>query len=66
MLELETAIIDAYELTLPPASYPWGWEERRDQVRQRKLSLKNARVERIRALLRRWLRRIFTCGLWRY
>ena len=65
LLTLELAIIEEHELTLPPASYTWGREDRRDQARQRMLSLGDAEVDRHRALLRRWMRRILTCGLWR-
>ena len=65
MLHLEIAIIEKHELTLPPASYPWNWESRRQQVRRREQSLGSAEVHRNRALLRLWLRRIFTCGIWR-
>ena len=65
MLHLEIAIIEKHELTLPPASFPWGWEDRRDEVRRRQRSLGSAEVDRNRALLRLWLRRILTCGIWR-
>ena len=65
MLTLEIALIEEHELTLPPASYPWDQFERRDQAWRRRQSLGDARVERNRALLRLWLRRILTCGLWR-
>lgn len=64
-LELEIGIIGEHELTLPPVSYPWDWAERRDQVWERRQGLKRVRVERIWVLLRLWLRRILTCGLWR-
>ena len=65
MLHLEIAIIEEYELTLPPASYPLNEEWRREEVRQRIGTISWARVERKRALLRRWVRRILTCGIWR-
>ena len=65
MLRLEIAIIEEHELTLPPASFPWDWSDRRDKVWDRKRWLDMARVARNRALLRRWLRRVFTFGLWR-
>ena len=55
MLRLEIAIIEEHELTLLPASYPWGREDRLGQARRRG-----------RALLRRWARRILTRGLWRH
>ena len=65
MLELELAIVGEHELTLPPASFPWDEFDRRDKVWERTQDLKRVRAERNRALLRRWLRRVFTCGLWR-
>ncbi len=65
MLHMEVAIIEKHELTLPPASFPWNWESRRQQVRRRERSLGSAEVDRNRALLRLWLRRVLTVGLWR-
>ena len=64
-MELEIAIIEEHELTLPRATYPWDWSARRDQVWRRRQSLEEARVERNRAVLRRWLRRVLTLGLWK-
>ena len=65
MLEMEIALVGEHELTLPPASFPWDEFDRRDQVWERTQDLKRVRAERNRALLRRWLRRVLTCGLWR-
>ena len=65
MLTLEIALIEKHELTLPPATYPWGREDRRDQVRRREGSLGVAHVDRNRALLRRWIRRVLTFSIWR-
>ena len=65
MLELEIAIVEEHELTLPPRTYPWDEFDRRDKVWERTQDLKRVRAERERALLRRWLRRVFTFGLWR-
>ena len=62
---LEIEMIDRYELTLPPRTYPWDRSDRRDQVWDRRQSLEDARVERNRALLWGWLRRVLTLGLWR-
>ena len=64
-LELEIAMIEEHELTLPPRTYPWDEFDRRDQVWERRQDIKRVRVERNRALLRRWLRRVLTLGLWR-
>ena len=65
MLELELAIVEEHGLTLPPASFPWDQFDRRDQVWERTQDLKRVRAERNRALLRCWLRRVLTVGLWR-
>ena len=65
MLEMEIAIIGEHELTLPPASFLWDEFDRRDKVWERTQDLKRVRAERERALLRRWLRRVLTFGLWR-
>ncbi len=65
MLEMEIALVGEHELTLPPASFPWDEFDRRDQVWERTQDLKRVRAERNRALLRRWLRRVLTFGLWR-
>ena len=65
MLEMEIAIVGEHELTLPPASFPWDEFDRRDKVWERTQDLKRVRAERERALLRRWLRRVLTFGLWR-
>ena len=65
MLELELAIVGEHELTLPPASFPWDEFDRRDKVWELTQDLKRVWAERNRALLRRWLRRVLTFGLWR-
>ena len=65
MLEMEIALVGEHELTLPPASFPWDEFDRRDQVWELTQDLKRVRAERNRALLRRWLRRVLTFGLWR-
>ena len=65
MLEMEIALVGEHELTLPPASSPWDEFDRRDKVWERTQDLKRVRAERNRALLRRWLRRVLTFGLWR-
>ena len=65
MLELEIAIIEKHKLTLPPRTYPWDWSDRRDEVWRRQRWLEDAQVDRNRALLWRWLRRVFTVGLWK-
>ena len=64
MLELELRLVGDHELTLPPAVYPWDRADRRDEVWRRKESLGDLQVERNRAVLWRWLRRVLTLGLW--
>ncbi len=39
MLELEIAIVEEHELTLPPASFPWDEFDRRDKVWERNRAL---------------------------
>ena len=65
MRELEIELIGERELTLPPRTYPWDGSDRRDEVWRRTQALERARVERARAQIRRWIRRVLTLGLWR-
>ena len=65
MLEIEIALVGEHGLTLPPASFPWDEFDRRDKVWELTQDLKRVRAERNRALLRLWLRRVLTLGLWR-
>ena len=60
-LELEIELIEQHELTLPPATRPWDWGDRRQEVRRRNELLYELSVDR--KLLR--LRRFLTLGLWR-
>ena len=60
-LELEIALIEEHKLTLPPATYPWDWGDRRQEVRRRNEALDEVIVDR--KMLR--LRRFLTFGLWR-
>ena len=60
-VELEIELIQEYELTLPPATRPWDWGDRRQEVRRRNELLDETIVDR--KLLR--LRRFLTLGLWR-
>ncbi|MXW26579.1 MAG: hypothetical protein F4Z77_09865 [Dehalococcoidia bacterium] len=64
MLELELRLVGDHELTLPPAAYPWDRADRRDEVWRRKQSIEDLQVERNRALMWRWVRRVLTLGLW--
>lgn len=60
-LELEIELIEKHELTLPPATRPWDWGDRRQEVRLRNELLDEAIVDH--KMLR--LRRFLTFGLWR-
>ncbi len=61
--ELELALIGAYHLTLPPATYPWDALTRRQEVDWRRRTLARVRGERRRAAWRHRLRRLLTLGL---
>ena len=63
--ELEAGMIGEYRLTLPPDTYPLDDGRRADHVRWRQDALAVARRELRRAKLVRWLRRVFTLGMWR-
>ena len=63
--ELEIELIKDRKLMLPPSTYPWDSFDRRNRLLTRKQALERARVQRARAELRRWLRRVITFGLWR-
>ena len=60
-LELEVELIQEHELTLPPATRPWDWGDRRQEVNRRNEMLYEVNVDR--KMLR--LRRFLTLGLWR-
>ena len=65
MREMEIALIDRHELTMPPDTDPWDSLGRGTQVRWRFQTLERIRGERVRAQFRRWVRRLLTLGLWR-
>ena len=60
-LELEVELIEQHELTLPPATRPWTWGDRWQEVKRRNEMLYEVNVDR--KMLK--LRRFFTLGLWR-
>ena len=60
-LELEVELIEKHELTLPPATRPWDWGDRRQEVRRRNEMLYEVTVDR--KMLK--LRRLLTLGIWR-
>ena len=63
--KLEIVLIEEHGLTLPPDRNPWDCLERKTQVNWRHETIYRLRKEIFRARLRRWLRRVFTVGLWR-
>ena len=65
MCELELVLVREHELTLPPSTYPWDEDRRRDELYRGVLSLAHARWELVQALLWRWARLVLTLGLWR-
>lgn len=60
-VELEIELIQEHKLTLPPATRPWDWGDRRQEVRRRNELLDQTIVDRKMLKLRRFL----TLGLWR-
>ena len=60
-VELEIELIQDHELTLPPATRPWDWGDRRQEVRWRNKLLDETIVDRKMLKLRRFL----TLGIWR-
>lgn len=64
LLELEVALIEEFELTLPPEVEPLRGFRRDDHLRWRRKALQDARRRRAHAERRRWVRRILTLGLW--
>ena len=61
-VELEIELIQEHDLTLPPATRPWDWGDRRQEVRWRRNEmLYEVNVDRKMLKLRRFL----TLGIWR-
>lgn len=65
LLEMEMLLVGGCGLTLPPADYPWDRFDLEDQTRRRRRRLAVVREEIPRGERRRWMRRVFTLGLWR-
>ena len=65
MLKLEIVLIRDHGLALPPSTYPWDEDRRRDELRRVKFALVSARRELAQALFWRWVRLVFTLGRWR-
>ena len=64
IMELEIAMLGEYRLTLPPGSSPLDDFTRGAELGWRGRALENIRRERARRALVRWVRRVFTLGLW--
>ena len=64
MLELEIALIDDFELTLPPETYPWDGLSRADEVYWRRRALRDMRRWRVWQRVRRFVRRVLMLALW--
>jgi len=64
IMALEIAMIEEYELTLPPDTDPIHPSEREGYLRWRRRALADLQTERARRELRRWVRRVLTLGLW--
>ena len=66
LLTLELAMLEEHGLTLPPEKQPLRGFGRKGQTSWRWTALHDTRVAlRKRELLRRWVRRVCTLGLWR-
>ena len=65
LLEVEIELIEKYQFTLPPSTYPWHDSERKEMVRFKSTALKVVRAQRKWAILHRRIRRMLTLGLWR-
>ena len=64
IMALEIALIEEYELTLPPDTYAIHPSEREGYLRWRRRALADLQTERVRRELLRWVRRVLTLGLW--
>ena len=64
LMSLEIALMEGHGLTLAPERDPFDGLKMYGELKWRRLALSNARLERRRAVRRRWLRRTLTLGLW--
>ena len=64
MLELEIALIDGFNLTLPPEKFPWDGLSRADQVYWRRRALQEVRRLRVWQYIRRFAQRVLMLALW--
>ena len=65
LLEMELALLEEHGMTLPPEKQPLRDFARKGQVNWRRTALSDTRRARARSELLRWIRRVFTMGLWR-
>ena len=65
ILELEVAMLEEHELTLPEETAPLRGLDRGEQSNWRVRELAGVRRRRARLELLRWVRRFLTLGLWR-
>ena len=63
--ELEVSMLEEHGLTLPPETEPLTGLWRSSQLDWRKRALRDLRRVRAKRVALRWVRRIFTLGLWR-
>ena len=64
LLTLELAMLDDHGLTLPPESQPLRGFGRKGQTNWRRTALRDTRRALARRKVLRWVRRIFTLGVW--
>ena len=65
ILGLELALLEEHGLTLPPEKQPLRSFGRNGQINWRRTALYDTRRARAKRDLLRWVRRVFTLGLWR-
>ena len=65
LMVVELALLEEYDLTLPPQDYPLKGLDRNNQTNWRRTTLADTRRELARARLLRRVRRVLTCNLWR-
>lgn len=63
-LDAEIELLDRFEESLPPGQ-SWGYFQRQRELEWRKAALDERRREIRNRVIRRWVRRVCTLGLWR-
>ena len=64
-MELEIALIEDHDLTLPPATSPMHPSEKSSYLDWRRRALEDLRQERVRREVLSKVRRVLTFGLWK-